>query len=407
MIRFLTLGTTELEADDDVSAVADLVSQPKRLALLTFLTIDRPGARHFRDTLLALLWPDLDTDRARHALRQTLYHLRQTLGSEVVLGEDQSGVGVDGTAVWCDAVAFEEEIDRGRPAHALELYGGEFMPGFHSESGPAYDLWLDTVRQRLERKAVEAAWSLADRAESRGDTREACAWARRVVRLQPYHERAGRRLARLLGATGQRVEALRTLDRLVSRLEGEGLVPEPETWALADRVRQGDLEDLAGRYRGLDAPARSERTIADCTLAVLPFSPLSASGVEIVFAEGLTELLITELARCGCASVLSRTSVLPYREGERSLPAVADELGVDYVVEGSVAIDTGRLRVTAQLLAAVPERHLWAACFERAFGDLMELQTELAAAIADVTTTVLGEQLGQAAAPVAPAGTGG
>lgn len=393
MIRFMTLGTTHLEtddeADDETSAVADLVSQPKRLALLAFLAVDRPGSRHFRDTLVALFWPELDTDRARHALRQTLYHLRRALGPGVVLGEDRAGVGVSRERLWCDTVAFEDEVERGHLAHALGLYRGEFMPGFHSECGPTYDLWLDTVRQRLAGMAVEAAWSLADRAEDRGDTREACAWARRVVALQPYHERAGRRLARVLGASGQRVEALRTIETLIQRLEGEGLRPESETRAMAELVRTGDPDPLFARYRGGPEAGRPRPGAGDCALAVLPFTALSGSRFETGFADGLTDLLITELAQRGCGSVLSRTSVQQYRQGDRSLPAVASELGADVVVEGSVVIDGAEIRVTAQLLTAVPERHLWARSYLRPFDEPLTLQDGLAATIAEEVTAAL------------------
>ena len=389
MIRFTTLGTTDLQADDDPSAVVDLVSQPKRLALLAFLAVDRPGSRHFRDTLVALFWPELDTERARHALRQTLYHLRRSLGPDIVLGEDHAGVGIARERLWCDAVAFQEEVGRGRLAHALELYGGEFMPGFHSECGPAYDLWLDTARERLQRMAVEAAWSLADRAESRGDTREACAWARRVVALQPYHERAARRLARLLGAGGQRVEAVRTIETLVSRLGHEGFSPEAETLAVADRLRGNAPDALVARYRGDPESERPDPASGDCSLAVLPFTAFSGSGLETVFADGLTELLITELAQRGCASVLSRTSVQQYRKADRSLPAVASELGADLVVEGSVVIEGGEVRVTAQLLTPVPERHLWATSYRRPFLDPLALQATLAAAVADEVAAAL------------------
>lgn len=400
MIRFMTLGTTDLEADDHASAVAELISQPKRLAVLAFLAVDRPGSRHFRDALVALFWPELDTDRARHALRQTLYHLRRVLGPGVVLGEDHAGVGVSRERLWCDAVAFEAEVERGHLARALELYRGEFMPGFHSECGPSYDLWLDTVRQRLARMAVEAAWSMADRAEDRGDTREACTWARRVVALQPYHERAARRLARLLGASGQRVEALRTIETLVKRLEGEGLSPESETRAICELVRAGDPDALFAQYRGGPETGPPQPGSGDCALAVLPFAALSGSSLETGFADGLTDLLITELAQRGCASVLSRISVQQYRHDDRSLPAVASELGADVVVEGSVVIDAAEVRITAQLLTAVPERHLWAKSYLHPFAAPLTLQAGLAATIAEEVTAAL--HVHQGTGPSAP-----
>lgn len=137
MIRFLTLGTTDLEADSGSTVARALLSQAKRLALVAYLTVARPGGRIFRDTLTALLWPESDAQRARHALRQTLYHLRRELGPDVVMGADHAGVGVDERKPWCDAVAFQDGVQRDRHTHALALCGGEFRPGFHSECGPA------------------------------------------------------------------------------------------------------------------------------------------------------------------------------------------------------------------------------------------------------------------------------
>jgi DNA-binding SARP family transcriptional activator/TolB-like protein len=393
MLRLTTLGAIQLSTDGDGSTRHPLVGQPKRLALLAYLAVARPGSLAFRDTLLALLWPDFDAPHARRALRQTLYHLRRQLGPEVILGGDQGGVGVDPARFRCDAVAFERAVVEDRLEAAVELYRGEFLAGFHPGGGPEYERWLDGVRERLRRKAVSAGMALAERAEAAGDVRRAGEYTRWLTVLLPYDEQAARNLIRFLALHGDRAGAVEVYDTLAAGLRRDlALEPEADTRALIEAVRAGDLGRLLSEGKDL-RPAGGRAVAAPRlegpTLAVLPFAGLSGAASETVLAEGITEMVITELARRASVAIVSRTSVLQYRTGERSLPVIAGELGVECVVEGSVLESRGRLRVTAQLLATSPERHIWAESFDRDVADPLVLQAELARLIADGIERVL------------------
>jgi serine/threonine protein kinase/TolB-like protein/Flp pilus assembly protein TadD len=119
------------------------------------------------------------------------------------------------------------------------------------------------------------------------------------------------------------------------------------------------------------------------SLAVLPLANLSGDPEQDYFADGMTEALIAELGQIGSLRVISRTSVMQYKGAKRSLPQIARELNVDAVIEGSVLRAGDRVRVTAQLIGAVPERHLWARNYERDLRDVLSLQGEIARAIAD------------------------
>jgi TolB-like protein len=404
MLRLTTLGAIQLTADGDRAARHPISAQPKRLALLAYLATARPGSLVLRDTLVALLWPEFDAPQARRALRQTLYHLRRELGQETILGGDQGGVGVDLDLIWCDAVAFERAVAEDRLEAALELYAGEFLAGFHPACGPEYESWLDGVRERLCRKAVSAASALAERAEARGDHAGAIDRYRWVADVLPYDEQVARALIHLLARAGDRARAVRTYEMHASRLQRDlGLEPDPDTRSLVEAVRAGDSWQPEGQDRPTVTPlARGpdvRRGKQSCSVAVLPFVPLSGSESEAVFAEGLTEMLITELARRASVAIVSRTSVLQYRAAECPLPSIARELGVDHVVEGTVLESDGRLRATAQLLVASPERHLWAESFDRDRADSLTAQAEIAAAIAIGVERVL------AAPPVAREGS--
>ncbi len=118
------------------------------------------------------------------------------------------------------------------------------------------------------------------------------------------------------------------------------------------------------------------------SLAVLPFESLSRDPSQKYFAYGMTDVLITDLAQIRSLRVVSRTSVMQYAETREPLSRIARELGVDAVVEGTVAQSGGRVRINAQLVRASPEEHLWARSYARKFEDVLALQGEVAEAIA-------------------------
>ena len=118
------------------------------------------------------------------------------------------------------------------------------------------------------------------------------------------------------------------------------------------------------------------------SIAVLPLDNLSGDPAEEFFADGMTDQLITDLAKVGSLRVISRTSVMRYKGAKKSLPEIARELSVDAIVEGSVVRSGQRVRVTSQLIQAPTDRHLWAETYDRDLGDILQLQGEVADAIA-------------------------
>ncbi len=118
------------------------------------------------------------------------------------------------------------------------------------------------------------------------------------------------------------------------------------------------------------------------SLAVLPLENLSADPAQEYFADGLTDELITQLAKQGSLRVISRMSVMHYKASKQTVPEIARELNVDAVVEGSVSRDGNSVRVRAQLIYAPTDEHLWAESFTREMRDLLALQEDVASAIA-------------------------
>jgi TolB-like protein/predicted Ser/Thr protein kinase len=124
-------------------------------------------------------------------------------------------------------------------------------------------------------------------------------------------------------------------------------------------------------------------------IAVLPLDNLSHDPEQDYFADGMTEELITSLANLENVRVISRNSVLRYRNTTKSIPEIARELNVDAVIAGATLLASGRVRINAQLIQAATDRHLWARSYERDLRDVLALQGEVAAAISAEIRTAL------------------
>ena len=119
------------------------------------------------------------------------------------------------------------------------------------------------------------------------------------------------------------------------------------------------------------------------SLAVLPLESLSSDASQEYFADGMTEELISDLGQISALRVISRTSVMAYKHTRKPLPQIARELNVDAVVEGTVFRSGDQVRITAQLIEAPADRHLWSQSYEGELRDTLALQNRVARAIAD------------------------
>src|SRR3989441_10753892 len=124
------------------------------------------------------------------------------------------------------------------------------------------------------------------------------------------------------------------------------------------------------------------RSVAATSIAVLPLKNLSGDPQEDYFADGMTEALITELGRISSLRVLSYQSVVGYRHTAKALPQIAQELKVNALLEGAVLRSGDKVRITANLVQAVPERHLWAESYEFDRRDVLLVQGEVARNVA-------------------------
>ena len=145
----------------------------------------------------------------------------------------------------------------------------------------------------------------------------------------------------------------------------------------------GHVEEIVPGPQAAKPPAAGLDPSEIHSVAVLPLEDLSGDPGQDYFADSMTEALITSLAKIRALRVISRTSVMRYKEARKSLPLIAHELNVDAVIEGSVLRVAERVRINVQLIHAVSDRHLWAESYERDFRDILSLQSDIAQQVAD------------------------
>lgn len=149
---------------------------------------------------------------------------------------------------------------------------------------------------------------------------------------------------------------------------------------------------LGGYYRWTGARTKGRQLNARTMLAILPFGNLTGDVNQEYFSDGMTEEMITRMGSLNSdqLGVIARTSVMHYKNSRESLPQIARELGVQYILEGSVRRDANMVRITAQLIQTKDQTHVWARQYDREINDVLVIQSEIAQEISDEILIALG-----------------
>jgi len=230
-VHLVTFGG--LRVIDDARRFERLLAQRSRAALLIYLTIER---RVSREALTAMFWPESDSENARHALRQSLYHIRKAIGGHEWIESRIHELLVRGDIV-SDAGAFGDAVECGDMECALRLYHGAFLQGVHLVDSTDWESWVDARRSRYARLFRRACRDLLDAKLAARDFHGAIAVAERWTEPDPTDDEAQHRLIAALADAGERAEAIRQYETYARLLAPEGLEPLDETRDLVERLR--------------------------------------------------------------------------------------------------------------------------------------------------------------------------
>ena len=441
--RIQTLGG--LAAFEGSRPLSGNAQQPRRLAILAVLA--RAGERGVnRDRLAALLWGEVEEERARRSLNQALYALRQDLGSEeAILGTRELRLNPE--LIEVDLGSFEVARASGAFDEAARLYAGPFLGDFHVPGAPGFARWAEEERDAIAADYRDMLEAAALAATTRGQPAVAVPWWRRLAALDPADPRGAQGLMRALAAAGDAPGALRHA-AIVQQIRAQELElpPDTEVEALAERIRRGEVapqppaaqapalqpapQSMPLQAAPAEAPAptaphrrrapaalvagaallallgafvvwrRAEqpRAAGLPRLAVLPFENLGDSA-DAYFADGVTDELRGRLAGVGGLEVVASLSSNEYRGSTRRLPDIAQELGVDYLLIGRIRWQRGpagssRVRVSPELIRLAPGTTAttrWQQPIDAALTDVFAVQAEIAAKVADALGVVLGD----------------
>ena len=354
----------------------------KTRALLAYLAVPA-GRAHTRDKLASLLWSDRGDEQARNSLRQALTELGRILAdiepSPLVKRRDI--LLLDPEAVEVDAMLFERlavSSDASDLRRASVIYAGDLLDGFGVRD-QAFEDWLRDERERYRELAIAALKKLVT-CETGAN---ALAVAQRLLTLAPLQEEAHRTVMRHHADGGNIGAALRQYESCRELLKGAlDVEPSPETEALRCQIR--DRTNTTAPVR-LPAEAAGAGGTGDesskLSIAVLPFRNLTDDVAQRYFSDGITEDIITELSRFRSLTVIARHSSFALRDQPLDVAEMAQKLGVECIVEGSVRRAGNRARITARLIDAESGSQLWSEHYDRDLTDIFAVQDKIVHAI--------------------------
>jgi len=378
----------------DENGAARVLPARKTRALLGFLAAnaDKPQRR---ERLMSLLWSDRAERQARHSLNQALTSIRQ-LGKSAgapLLDSDGERVTLRRDTIDIDLVRFMTLRDED-PAEAAALYTGPFLEGL-AIPDPAFEEWVAAMRMELDELARETLEKAADVSVSRADPRKATGFARRLITLDPLREDGYRRLMRLLYESGDRAGALRQYQSCADILRQELQVePDGATKALFDQIRNDTRSEnlpIAAPGAAHSGSSKTPPSLPNIpSIAVLPFDNLGGDPAQDFFGDGIAEDIITELSRFRSLFVIARGSSFSFKGQLIDTRRIAGELGVRYVLEGSVRVHGRRVRINAQLIDAENGHHVWSERYDRDSEDILTLQDQITRSIAGIIEPAIG-----------------
>ena len=213
-------------------------SQRRRQGVLAILAVAR-GKPVSRDKIIALLWSDADSERARHLLADSLYVLRESLGDDAIIASSDD-LSLNAERVRSDTMDFDDALDAGQRRRAVDMYaaGGPFMDGVHLSDAPEFERWVDGTRAQFAARYRRTLEELAREAAAAGDHAKAIDWWRMLAAQDPLSSRVALGLMRAFADAGDPAGALQfaQVHEALIRAELEA-PPDPSIGAFVAQLR--------------------------------------------------------------------------------------------------------------------------------------------------------------------------
>jgi TolB-like protein/Flp pilus assembly protein TadD len=372
MITVQLLGGATLRSGD--TPITGPPAQRHRIALLTLVVAAWPQPLA-RDRAMALLWPERDTTNARRLLNLAVHVLRAALG-EGSIASAGDALLFNPSRLRCDLHELRMAMSASDLETIVHAYTGPLLDGFHLDDSIDFEYWLEERRRELDHAYVGALRTLADRQERGGDVYGRVDSCRRLVVADPHSSVHALALMRALDAAGDWIGAIQHAAEHAQRRRMDlDLGPDPEVEALAERLRTAPPKSPA-------TTRAASQDASSVSIAVLPFRNLSTDPENACFADGITEDVIAHLSKIRALKVISRASMMHFREERPALRDVGATVGASVVLAGSVRRAGDRVRIVAQLTDAETDRHLWSETYDRRMEDIFTIQSEVALQIA-------------------------
>jgi TolB-like protein/DNA-binding SARP family transcriptional activator/Flp pilus assembly protein TadD len=433
------------------------LSGKRERALLAYLALS-PNCRQPRRKLMTLLWGDGADETTLDNLRTCMWRLRKALddADHRLISSQDDNVVLDVSAFDVDVIGFRQLATQSGSCEleaATSLYAGEFLDGLEIES-EEFQSWCRAEATRYRDQAIEALTRLMTLFSDNAQIERASETGLQILRLEPLHEEATRRVMRLYSQTGRRGAAIQLYRSLAATLRAElDTEPEVETRLLFAAIARGgqdrpdrsitapsrasngarpsdvsvqplgkatkalfrsrasaatiaaaliaglallsypQLAQLGARQASVADPTASTLPARAISIAVLPFNNLSGDLSQEFFSDGVTEEVTSALARVPNLSVVARTSAFEFKGQNRDVRGIAQSLGATHVLEGSVRKEADRVRITAQLVKAEEGTQIWSESYDRQLTDIFAIQEDIARAIATSLRVPLGLNL--------------
>ena len=374
MLEIRVLGALEVIRD---GVAAALPPSRKTRALLAYLALTQHP--HRREQLCEMFWEMPDDPRG--ALRWSLSKIRPLVDEPAHsrLIADRQTVELHTETADIDFFAAQFCADdraaaTGDLAHVVSYFRGPLLADLELSEPGGFQTWLLGLREDARELQKKILGSLTERLAATPEA--ALPYARELVRADPLDETAWAQLIETLANAGRAGEIRRQYEVGLRSLRevGGGSGPLLRAWRAAQSA-----PSRAASHQPEPIP---QADLKPASIVVLPFANLSNDPEQQYFADGITGNLTSELSRIPDMFVISRNTAFTFRNKPIDTKQIGRELGVRYVLEGDVQRSGGQIRVTAQLIDAETDAHLWAERFAGGSDDLFALQDEITSRIA-------------------------